>query len=125
MEDIPEVSDCAGFIDGSRVSVTVVGIQNMAIFPDQGCPAGTLAMVPFQLGGAFKLLFTHSLYLDSDGRKNESNGVSSLGGFRLFEADGITPVAAFATEPIATPEPGSMALVAVGIAWLLSRRRNP
>jgi hypothetical protein len=106
-------------------TVTVGGVPNTPNFPDQDCPVCPLLMVPFQLGGDFELLFTYSMNFTAAALRNEGNIVSGLGGFRLFEADGITPVAAFVTEPVATPEPSTViatALGLVGVAFLRRRR---
>jgi hypothetical protein len=112
--------------DRGGPTLTVGGVSDLKDGSgDRGCPACFMPMVSFQLGGAFDLAFVFASYIDAGSMGAESNNTAGRGGFRLFEADGITPVAAFVTDPVATPEPGTVIATALGLVGVVFRRRRP
>jgi hypothetical protein len=79
-------------------------------------------LVPFSLGENFLFHEEAGMLAATDARPSaiEDGTIGVNFTFRLFEADGVTPV----QIALATPEPGSLALWAFGLSALLAFRRK-
>jgi hypothetical protein len=118
-------SQTAGISVGA-LSLTCPGSPNTDPFNFCGgslqAPRGTL--LPFSLGENFLFHEDAAMLAVTDARPSAiENGIVSVNfTFRLFEADGVTPV----PIALATPEPASSWLAACGcLCLLLARRRRP
>lgn len=83
----------------------------------QGTPGAGSFLVPFVLGAPFEVSMSSQAYSDRD--SGSVGGRSSLE-FRLFEADGVTPVRILGTD---TPEPGMAIFTGLAVATIALRRR--
>lgn len=76
-------------------------------------------LIPFTLGEPFTVSLMATASIEGVADFGGGDTVMDSLSFELFEADGVTPVQFFAT-----PEPGSLMLVAAGLAFGCLRRRN-
>ena len=88
-----------------------------------GCSLGYYSshpLVPFTLGTSFTLTASGSLFSSASFLDGSSEGSQSADfGLRLFEADGVTPVALSEV-----PEPSSLALFGLSLGVFLMKRKR-
>jgi hypothetical protein len=84
-------------------------------------PTGNSSVIPFTLGTSFVLNFSEIFAASAVFNENSSLSGRTVLDFKLFEADGKTPVAISAT-----PEPSSFSLLLLAspAAWLYRRKRR-
>jgi len=84
-------------------------------------PVGNSSIITFTLGTPFALNFSEIFAASAVFEENSSLTGRTILDFKLFEADGKTPVAIYAA-----PEPSSFSLLllAVPVAWLYRRKQR-